>query len=259
MAAWIARSQAMVTNDTPDVGFAQLLLADWLGRAWRFNGAGAVLAAAASVLGSDHPDTLTARNDLAVTWHAAERTTDAITLQETVLTDRERLLDPNTPTPSQPATTSLSPTGTRDAPPTPSLSRKPSSPTANGSSDPNTPTPSQPATTSPSPTGRQSARATPSPSKNWSSTDRERLLGPQHPDTLTARNNLAGSYWQAGRTTECHHPPGDRPHNDRERLLGPEHPEAPCTARNNLALSYRQASAPDPTRSPPPGNRPHRL
>ena len=30
--------------------------------------------------------------------------------------------------------------------------------------------------------------------------DRERLIGVDHPSTLTARANLAASYWQAGRT-----------------------------------------------------------
>jgi hypothetical protein len=29
--------------------------------------------------------------------------------------------------------------------------------------------------------------------------DRERLLGPDHPDTLTSRNNLANAYQEAGR------------------------------------------------------------
>ncbi|MYY02441.1 MULTISPECIES: AAA family ATPase, partial [unclassified Streptomyces] len=33
--------------------------------------------------------------------------------------------------------------------------------------------------------------------------DRERLLGSEHPDTLTARHNLAHSYWQAGRMHEA--------------------------------------------------------
>jgi hypothetical protein len=32
---------------------------------------------------------------------------------------------------------------------------------------------------------------------------RERLLGPDHPDTLTSRNNLATAYRAAGRTGEA--------------------------------------------------------
>jgi hypothetical protein len=31
---------------------------------------------------------------------------------------------------------------------------------------------------------------------------RERVLGPDHPDTLTSRNNLAITYWDAGRLDE---------------------------------------------------------
>ncbi|MFE7559936.1 tetratricopeptide repeat protein [Kitasatospora sp. NPDC057500] len=33
--------------------------------------------------------------------------------------------------------------------------------------------------------------------------DAERLLGDEHPDTLTALGSLAASYWQAGRTGEA--------------------------------------------------------
>ncbi len=53
--------------------------------------------------------------------------------------------------------------------------------------------------------------------------DRERLLGDDHPDTLTARANLAASYQQAGRTSEAIAILG-RVVADRERLLGDDHP-----------------------------------
>jgi Tetratricopeptide repeat len=33
--------------------------------------------------------------------------------------------------------------------------------------------------------------------------DRERVLGPDHPDTLNTRNNLANAYRVAGRTDEA--------------------------------------------------------
>ncbi|WP_189136057.1 tetratricopeptide repeat protein, partial [Wenjunlia tyrosinilytica] len=33
--------------------------------------------------------------------------------------------------------------------------------------------------------------------------ERERILGPHHPDTLTTRHNLAHSYRQAGRTDDA--------------------------------------------------------
>ncbi|MFG2438999.1 tetratricopeptide repeat protein [Streptomyces sp. NPDC048508] len=67
----------------------------------------------------------------------------------------------------------------------------------------------------------------------------DRLLGGEHPDTLTARANLASSYWQAGRTGEAIELL-ERVVADRERLQGSEHPDT-LTARANLASSYWQA------------------
>ena len=62
---------------------------------------------------------------------------------------------------------------------------------------------------------------------------RERVLGPEHPDTLTARGNLARWTGEAGDAAAA---------RDqfaallpvRERVLGPEHPDT-LTARANLA------------------------
>lgn len=51
------------------------------------------------LLGDEHPDTLRARANLAVSYWQAGRTSDAITIQERVLADSERLLGdehPNT-------------------------------------------------------------------------------------------------------------------------------------------------------------------
>ncbi|MFD8588685.1 tetratricopeptide repeat protein, partial [Streptomyces sp. NPDC059637] len=55
--------------------------------------------------------------------------------------------------------------------------------------------------------------------------DSERILGPHHPDTLTARNNLATSYRQAGRTTDAI-TLLEQVAADSERILGPDHPNA---------------------------------
>ncbi|MFE7128434.1 tetratricopeptide repeat protein [Streptomyces sp. NPDC057617] len=74
-------------------------------------------------------------------------------------------------------------------------------------------------------------------------TTSERLLGPEHPGTLTAHAGLAASYWQAGRTEEAIGIE-ERGAANRERLLGPEHPDT-LTARGNLAASYRQAGRTD--------------
>ena len=74
-------------------------------------------------------------------------------------------------------------------------------------------------------------------------TDQERLLGPDHPDTLASRNNLALAYQETGRTAEAialH----EQTLATRERLLGPDHPDT-LTSRNNLAIAYRDAGGTD--------------
>ena len=54
--------------------------------------------------------------------------------------------------------------------------------------------------------------------------DRERILGVEHPDTISARANLAASYWQAGRTSDAI-PMQEGVVADSERILGVEHPD----------------------------------
>ena len=66
-----------------------------------------------------------------------------------------------------------------------------------------------------------------------------RTLGPDHPRTLTSRNNLAVAYESAGRLEQAidlH----ERTLADRERILGPDHPDT-LTVRNNLASAYQAA------------------
>lgn len=72
--------------------------------------------------------------------------------------------------------------------------------------------------------------------------DLERTLGPDHPDTLNARNRLAGAYHAAGRTADAI-PLVQQVLADRERLLGAGHPGS-LVARNNLASAYRAAGRP---------------
>jgi tetratricopeptide (TPR) repeat protein len=69
--------------------------------------------------------------------------------------------------------------------------------------------------------------------------DHERVLGPDHPDTLQSRNNLAIAYQAAGRTEEAiglH----EQTLATRERILGPDHPDT-LASRNNLANAYQEA------------------
>ncbi|WP_083899805.1 tetratricopeptide repeat protein [Nocardia abscessus] len=66
-------------------------------------------------------------------------------------------------------------------------------------------------------------------------TDHEQLLGPDHPDTLVSRNNLANAYGSAGRLAEAitlH----EQNLADRERVRGPDHPDT-AASRESLARS----------------------
>ena len=63
------------------------------------------------------------------------------------------------------------------------------------------------------------------------------VLGPDHPDTLASRNNLAGTYRDAGRLDKAI-ALYEQTLEDSIRILGPDHPDT-LTARNNLAGAYR--------------------
>ena len=67
----------------------------------------------------------------------------------------------------------------------------------------------------------------------------DEALGPDHPSTLTSRNNLAVAYESAGRLDEAidlH----ERTLADSERVLGPDHPHT-LTSRGNLASAHQDA------------------
>jgi tetratricopeptide (TPR) repeat protein len=69
--------------------------------------------------------------------------------------------------------------------------------------------------------------------------DLERMLGPDHPDTLNAGNSLAAAYLAAGRAAEAI-PLSERTLVGRQRALGPDHLDT-LNARNNLAVAYQDA------------------
>ena len=69
--------------------------------------------------------------------------------------------------------------------------------------------------------------------------EREWVLGPDHPYTLTARNNLAGAYKSAGRFGEAIEL-YEQVLAEYERVLGSDHPDT-LTVRNNLAGAYKSA------------------
>lgn len=69
--------------------------------------------------------------------------------------------------------------------------------------------------------------------------DRERILGPDHLDTITARGNLAYAYRSAGKLKDAI-PLYAKTLADRERVLGSDHLDT-ITARANLAAAYYSA------------------
>jgi tetratricopeptide (TPR) repeat protein len=69
--------------------------------------------------------------------------------------------------------------------------------------------------------------------------DCERVLGVDHPDTLTARIRLAYAYESAGRLAEAI-PLSERALADRQRVLGADHPDT-LRLRNTLAGAYQSA------------------
>ena len=73
--------------------------------------------------------------------------------------------------------------------------------------------------------------------------DLEQALGPDHPDTLNARNSLAAAYQAAGRPAEAI-PLFEQTLAVRGRLLGPDHPDT-LTTQNNLAAAYQDAGRAD--------------
>ncbi len=72
---------------------------------------------------------------------------------------------------------------------------------------------------------------------------RERVLGPDHPGTLTSRHGLAVAYFAAGRTDEAI-TLYERTLAAQERVLSRDHPDT-LLLRNNLAAAYRDAGRGD--------------
>lgn len=75
--------------------------------------------------------------------------------------------------------------------------------------------------------------------------DCEQILGPDHPYTLTSRNNLASAYESAGQIDKAI-PLLEQNLADTERIQGPDHPHTLIT-RNNLAVTTRSAGQLDKT------------
>ena len=187
-------------------------------------------------LGTDHRYTMNCRSNLASSYQQAGRTNDAITIEEAVLADRERILGPDHPDTLHSRANlahSYWQIGRTDEAITIEEAVLADRKRILGPEHPNTLT-----------TLNNLAHS------YWQAdrvheatgifetvlTDRERILGPDHPDTLTSRANLAYSYREAGRVREATSI-FEAVLSDRERILGPDHPDT-LSSRANLAYSY---------------------
>ena len=198
-----------------------------------------VLADQERVLGPDHPDTLTTRNNLAGAYKDVGRFGEAIELYKRVLADQERILAPDHPDTLAArnnlagAYYSVGRFGEAIELFERVLAERER---VLGSDHPDTLT-----------TRNNLAVAYHSAGRFGEAielfeqvlADRVRVLGSDHPDTLTTRNNLAFAYHSAGRFDEAIEL-YERVLAEQERVLGPDHPDT-LTVRNNLAFAYHSA------------------
>jgi tetratricopeptide (TPR) repeat protein len=197
------------------------------------------VARAHRILGEEHPDTLSARANLAASYWQVGRTSEAIDLLERVVADTVRLLGeehPDTLTARANLAVSYQQAGrTSEAI---DLLERVVADTVRllGEEHPDTLSARANLASSYRQAGRTSEAID---LLERVVADRRRLLGEEHPNTLTARGNLASSYQQAGHTSEAIDLL-ERVVADTVRLLGEEHPDT-LSARGNLASSYRQA------------------
>jgi len=195
-----------------------------------------VLAECKRLLGADHPDTLTTRNNLASAYDSAGRFGEAIELYEQVLADRVRVLGNDHPdTLNTRSNLALAYYYVGRFGEAIELFEQVLAERERvlGADHPDTLT-----------TRSNLALAYESVGRFGEAIELfeqvldecKRLLGADHPVTLTVRNNLAGAYKSAGRFGEAIEL-FEQVLADRVRVLGADHPDT-LTTRSNLALAY---------------------
>ena len=240
MAAWVGRAERwIISASADDAAIPQILITGWLARAWRLDEAEEALTTMSETLGSEQPDTLTSRNNLASAYEAAGRLGDAIPLYEETLAAREQVLGPEHPDTlnSRNNLAAAYRAAGRLAEAIPLLE------CTIGDRDrilgpmhPHTLNSRNNLAIAYQAAGRFAEAI---PLLEYTLRASERILGPEHPDTLISGSNLAGAYRAAGRLGEAISLYEDTL-TARERILGPEHPST-LTTRNNLAIAYRAA------------------
>lgn len=232
---WLARAMQLVATSADRPRPMEIVI-EWLGRLWRFDEAEDVLAEHERVIGTDHPDTITARAKLAYSYWSAGRVQTAIVMEQRVIADRERVLGPDHPDTllarNNLAVSYHSAGRIEEAV---ALKEKVLADRERvlGPDHPDTLS----ARGNLAVSYRAQGRAEEALSMLEGVVERnEETFGVDHSRTLTSRANLAISYRLAGRTNE-----GmaleEQVVADRERVLGPDHPDT-LLARGNLAVSY---------------------
>jgi DNA-directed RNA polymerase specialized sigma24 family protein len=196
------------------------------------------------IVGAEHPDTLRARGNLALSYQTAGRTGDAISLLEQVVADRERTLGadhPDTLRARGNLASSYSAADRYDDAISLLEQVVASSERILGAEHPDTLRARGNLALSYQ-TGGSLALSTRLADRAGDAITRleqvvassERILGAEHPDTLRARGNLASSYQTAGHTRKAI-ALLEQVVASSERILGPGHP-ARLRVRANFAL-----------------------
>ena len=273
-AAWIARAERLdIEAQSPE---SRLMLVRWFAASWHFDDAEAALSTITSdlehmqgadaiasayhaagrlteaitlnvqlltdrirVLGEDHPDTLTSRNNLAYAYESAGRLDEAITLNVQLLTDSIRILGPDHPdtlTILNNLAGAYESAGRLDEAITLYEQVLPNRTRILGEDHPDTLTSRNNLAYAYESAGRLDEAIT---LYEKVLTDSIRILGPDHPNTLTILNNLAYAYESAGRLDEAI-TLYEQVLTARTRILGEDHPNT-LTSRNNLAYAYESA------------------
>ena len=198
-----------------------------------------LLAACERILGPDHADTLSARDNLALAYQAAGRFDEAIGSHEQTLAARERVLGPDHPdTLSSRNNLAIAYHDAGRLDEAISLHEQTLATHARVLG------PDHPSTLNSRDNLAAAYRAAGRLDEAIGFHEQalaayERVLGPEHPDTLASRNNLAIAYRETGRLDEVIHL-DEQTLAARERILGPDHPDT-LASRNNLAIAYRAA------------------
>ena len=191
------------------------------------------------VLGPDHPDTLTSRDNLAVDYQEAGRTAEAISLHEQALATRERVLGPDHPDTlgsRNNLAVAYQAAGRTDEAISLHEQALATYERVLGPDHPDTLNSRNNLGNAYQDAGRTEEAIS---LHEQALATRERVLGPDHPDTLQSRHSLGVAYQAAGRTDEAislH----EQALAAYERVLGPDHPET-LLLRNNLAVAYQDA------------------